>query len=270
MSEQEYSLRTLVAALDVIESFTSAQDSAQGVTEISQRLGLSKAQVFRILYTLTSRGYVQQYPDTQKYALGLGFLALGEAVRSRIDLLRVAEPFLVELANLSGDTTYLVVRFGTGTLLADRRQGRKVLQVTTPIGQVLPHHVAAGPKVLLAYMPEPDREHTIKHLELTAYTPATITDRVELKRHITQILRQGYASDEGDFEPDVYAVSAPVWGHLGTVVAALTIAAPRSRCGRERQKQLSGLVMSSARGLSSELGARVEELSDAGLLKQRA
>jgi DNA-binding IclR family transcriptional regulator len=270
VSERDYSLRTLEAALDVIESFPSATDCAQGVTEISQRLGLSKAQVFRILYTLTSRGYIQQYPDTQKYALGLGFLALGEAVRSRIDLLRVAEPFLVELANLSGDTTYLVVQFGTGTLLADRRQGRKVLQVTTPIGQVLPHHVAAGPKVLLAYMPEADREHTIKHLELTAYTAATITDREELKRHIAQILKQGYASDEGDFEPDVYAVSAPVWGHLGTVVAALTIAAPRSRCGRERQKQLSGLVMSSARRLSSELGARVGDLREGGLLKQRA
>jgi DNA-binding IclR family transcriptional regulator len=270
VSEQEYSLRTLVAALDVIESFTSAQDSAQGVTEISQRLGLSKAQVFRILYTLTSRGYIQQDPHTHEYALGLGFLALGEAVRSRIDLLRIAEPFLVELADISGDTTYLVVRFGEGALLADRRQGRKVLQVTTPIGHVLPHHVAAGPKVLLAYMPEPDREDRIRQIELTSYTPATIANRDELRRHLAQILKQGYAYDEGDFEPDVYAVGAPVWGHMGNVVAALSIAAPRNRCDRERQKQLSELVMSRARRLSAELGARVGELPDGGLLKQSA
>jgi DNA-binding IclR family transcriptional regulator len=260
--DRDYSLRTLQAALDVIESFPSAPDNAQGVTEISQRLGLSKAQVFRILYTLTGRGYMQQLPRTQKYALGLGFLALGEAVRSRIDLLRIAEPFLVELADLSGDTSYLAVRFGGGALLADRRQGQKVLQVTTPIGQLLPFHVAAAPKVLLAYLPEPEREQTIRQLELPAYTPATITDREELRRHIAQIRRLGYAADQGDYEPDVYAVSAPVWDHLGTVVAALSIAAPRSRCGRQRQRQLSTLVRSSARRLSSELGARVEGLSD--------
>jgi DNA-binding IclR family transcriptional regulator len=262
VSEREYSLRTLQAALDVIESFPSAPDNTQGVTEISQRLGLSKAQVFRILFTLTSRGYIQQFPDTQKYALGLGFLTLAEAVRNQIDLLRTAEPFLAELADQSGDTTYLVVRFGSGALLADRRQGRKVLQVTTPIGQVLPYHVAAGPKVLLAYMPEADRERTIRHLELMEYTSATITDREVLRRQIEQILTQGYASDEGDYEPEVYAVGAPVWGHLGSVVAALSLAAPRSRCSRERQKQLSRMVISSAQRLSSELGARVEQTSD--------
>lgn len=262
MSDQKYSLGTLEAGLDVVESFLSSETSAQGVTEISQRLGLSKARVFRILYTLVSRGYIQQDPHTQKYALGLGFLGLGEAVRSRIDLLRAAEPFLVELAAISGDATYLVVRLSGGALLADRRQGRQVLQVTTPIGQILPHHVAAGPKVLLAYLPEPEREQVINHMTLTSFTPNTITDRDVLRRQIAQILEQGYASDEGDYESDVYAVSAPVWGHMGGVVAALSIAAPRSRCGQERRNQLSGLVMSSAARLSTELGARAGELAD--------
>lgn len=256
MTEQEYPLHTLEAAFDVIESFLSAQDSAQGVTEISRRLGLSKTRVFRILYTLTGRGYVQQDPHTQKYTLGLGFLALGEAVRNRIDLLRAAEPFLVELADVSGDTSYLVVRLSTGAMLADRRQGRQMLQVTTPIGQVLPHHVGAGPKVLLAYLPEPEREHAINQMEFTSYTPNTIADRDELRQYVARVLEQGYASDEGDYEPGVCAVGAPVWDHSGSVVAALSIAVPQSRYSEERRKQLIELAMDAARRLSAALGAR--------------
>src|SRR4030042_1972013 len=95
-------------------------------------------------------------------------------------------------------------------------------------------------------------------------------DRNELRRHLAQILKQGYAYDEGDFEPDVYAGGAPAWGHMGSVVAALSIAAPRNRCDRERQKQLSELVVSRAKRLSAELGARVGDLRDGGRLRQSA
>jgi DNA-binding IclR family transcriptional regulator len=79
MAQSEYSISALEAALDVAESFLTPNGTIRGVSEISRQTGLHKNRVFRILSTLSNRGYIEQDQVTQKYRLGSGFLVLGEA-----------------------------------------------------------------------------------------------------------------------------------------------------------------------------------------------
>jgi DNA-binding IclR family transcriptional regulator len=254
MSEREYRFHSLEASLDVIEAFLTGDGAPLGVTEISQRLNLNKSRVFRILSTLTSRGYVRQDPQTQKYRLGPGFLAVGEAVRRQFALQEAAEPFLVELAERTGDAVYLAVRAGTGSVSISRHQGHHVLQVTTPVGQALPLHIGGCPKLLLAYLPEAEQEHIVEEMVLTRFTPNTITDRDELRRHLAQIRAQGFAIDEEDFEPGVYVVGAPVWDFSGHVVAGISVATHAGRWSADRREELIALVVDAAGRLSTQLG----------------
>ena len=58
---------------------------------------------------------------------------------------------------------------------------------------------------------------------------ATPIDRVKLDQELKEILADGYAVNLGDNEPDIAAVSVPVFGHAGRVVLTLSVFGMLSR-----------------------------------------
>jgi DNA-binding IclR family transcriptional regulator len=128
------------------------------------------------------------------------------------------------------------------------------LQVATPIGQSVPLHVGASPKILLANAPEEERETLLKELSLQRFTPNTITDINELRRCLNEIREKGYAVDEEDYERGVYAIGAPVRDGTGRVIAGITITTPESRYSLERRETLIVQVLEAAREISRRLG----------------
>ena len=83
--KSNYIIRSVSHALDVIEQFFGEADEL-GVTELSKRLKLHKNNIFRLLATLESRGYIEQNKATENYRLGIRCLQLGQAYVSRMGL----------------------------------------------------------------------------------------------------------------------------------------------------------------------------------------
>ena len=207
-----------------------------------------------VLKTLEQRGYSELDPDTQGFRLGSKFLEFGKLVQGKDALRRVAEPFLMKLAQTTGDSAHLLIRFQDNAITVDRFQGHYRLQVATPIGQPLPLHVGASPKILLANAPEEERKIILKNLNLQRFTPNTITDKNELRRCLDEIRERGYAVDEEDYEMGVYAIGAPVRNDTGRVIAGITITTPESRYSLERREMLIEQVLETARKISRSLG----------------
>jgi DNA-binding IclR family transcriptional regulator len=256
MSEREYSISSLEAALDVAESFLSPNGSVRGVSEISRQTGLHKTRVFRILSTLTKRGYIDQDPGTQKYRLGSRFLVLGEAYRGGLDLRSVAISLMRELALESGDAAHLFVLSDDRALCLEVQLGEHIVQAATKVGDRLTLNVGATPKILLAYQPEPIRSITLEKMEYLQYSPKTIMDRAELEKVLAQIQSQEYCIAEEDYELSTYAIGAPIRDHTGEVVAALSLAIPQSRYSPELKVRKLSLVIEATRRLNQKLGYR--------------
>jgi DNA-binding IclR family transcriptional regulator len=242
------------AALDVAESFLSSPGGISGVTDIARQTGLQKNRVWRILNTLVARGYVQQDVRTGQYSLGPGFLVLGEAFRDRLDLRRLAQPLLSEMADVTGDAAFLFVPFGRAAVCTDMRTGRHTVQALASLGESIPLHIGASPKVLLAFKSQSQRAEIMGTMGLERYTPATITDRGELLEEIDRIRANGYCVAEDDYELGANAVGAPVRDHTGQVVAALSLAVPHIRYDEQRRQQSIGLVLAASMRLSQMLG----------------
>jgi DNA-binding IclR family transcriptional regulator len=250
----QYVIEILDVALDVIEGLKAGNGAPQGASQLSRELGINRTRVFRVLKTLERRGYVQVDAETQRYSLALKFLELGESVRRQVDILRLAQPILRELAQQSGDSAVLVLLYGDKAVCVDRYQGQHMLQAEDPIGELLPLHIGASPKMLLAYMPEGERERIIQGMELTRFTPITVTDRDELWKRLQQIRSQGHAVSYGDLEIGICAVAAPVRDHSGGVVAGVTVTVPEIRFTPQHHEELVGLVGSAADRISEQLG----------------
>jgi IclR family KDG regulon transcriptional repressor len=259
--EGRYTIDILDIALDVIDKMASSQEEYHSLAPLARQFNINRSRMFRIFKTLERRGFVDFDQKTESYRLGLKFLSISQNIRDRLSLRREAEEILKNLAAETGDCAYLIISSGTSAIVIDRYTGGNMLQLSAPIGSMLPFHTGAAPKILLAYRPEDQRKRIIDEMEFTPFTPNTIIDRDILYRVLDEIRKNGYAVDEQDYELGAYAFGAPVFDHEGKVIAGLSIATPTIRYSLEYREKLIQLVKLSANNLSQKLGYQLSRSS---------
>lgn len=252
-AKANYLIQSVVHALNLLEEFCGHDDEL-GVTELSNRLKLHKNNVFRLLATLETKGYIEQNKSTENYRLGLKVLQLGQAYVQHSGLMQQAHPVLEALVAASGETAYLGVVRGCEVVYLDSVESPQTVRVITRTGERTPVYATATGKAQLAYMSEEDAE---RHLppELVALTPATITDRKEFKKALKKVETQGFALDLEEFEKDVRCVAAPIFDYTRRVIAAISLSGPAYRMQEDRlRKEIIPLLTQSAEQLSRRLG----------------
>jgi IclR family transcriptional regulator, KDG regulon repressor len=256
-----YSIEILDIAMNIIDMMALDAKEYQTPSSIARQFNINRSRAFRILKTLERRGFVEYEPKNEGYRLGLKFLAISRNIRTRLSVRAEAEEILRKIAEETGDTSYLLISSGNSAVVVERFSGDNMLQLSAPIGTMMPFHVGAGPKVLLAFLPEEQREVIIEKLELERFTPHTITDKRAFRRLVEEIRLNGYSVDEQDFELGAYAFGAPVFDHNGHLVAGISITTPSARYSTERRKELINIVKQSAEQLSGKLGYHHQSLS---------
>ena len=255
MSENDrYIIDVLDLALKIIDAMALSQQEYYSPADLTRQLNINRNRTFRVLKTLNQRGFVDYDPKTEMYRLGLKFLTISQNIRERLNIHREAEEILKSLAAETGDCVYLLISAGDAAVVVERYTGDNMLQMSAPIGTVLPFHVGAAPKVLLAFMPDDQRQKTLAEMKLASFTPNTITDEETFQDLLDTIRVRGYSTDEQDYELGAFAFGAPVYDHEGNVVAGMSITTPTTRCSPERRSDLIHQVMVAAQKLSTRLG----------------
>ena len=255
MADQEqYVIDSIDVALDVIEYLADTGGQPSGPSEIARELDISRSRAFRILKTLERRHYLRSDQETGEFNLGFKFLSISEKIHNQTMLRREAEPILLDLARRTGETILLVVRDGDAAVDLVSYEGDHILQAAVRVGERHPLHIGASNKILLAFLPESERECLIRQMPLTRFTDSTVTSRDELRDQLAKIRVQGYAVDVDSYEVGVHAIGAPLRDHTGDVVAGVTLTAPSARCGPDRRKELIESVIDAANGISKRLG----------------
>lgn len=252
--KNSYSIEVLDVALDVIEELADSGKETKRPSEIAIKLGINRTRVYRILKSLSHRGYVDCDSSGQGYTLGLKFLEIGTKIREQIDLRLIARPILLKLAQTTGDVAHLLVRYRQEAICIDFFQGENRLQVAGILGQTFPLYVGASPKILLAYIPREKQLGIINNLKMIQYTPNTITDREHLLTRLDQIRTRGFEVDEEDYEIGTMGVGAPVFDHSGEIVAGVTVTTPSIRYNNDRRAGLIELVCDAAAQVSERMG----------------
>jgi IclR family KDG regulon transcriptional repressor len=252
--KSEYIIQAVSHALDLLEQFHGEVDEL-GVTELSKRLKLHKNNVFRLLATLESRGYIEQNKATENYRLGLKSLELGQTFIKQMGLLRQAKPILDRLVKDCNETSYVAI-FKEGFIVyLDVVETDLTVRVVSRVGSRLPAHCTAAGKVHLAFMPDEEVDAAFPDRQLKAYTPRTITDRETLKKELQTVAEQGYAIDNEELDPGVRCVAAPIRDYTRRIVGAVSISGPSMRFTEERiETELIPLVLQASEDLSTRLG----------------
>jgi DNA-binding IclR family transcriptional regulator len=220
-------------ALDLVDL---VERSEQRLTagSIAHASGYSKPTVNRILAALVRRGFLAIDRRDQSYELGVRFTQLAAALRRSHDLVTIVEGHLIDLSSRSGET----VSLGVPETTAVRLVGRYHMGLETvpggPTGSRRPYHASAIGKAILSGMSEKLALRQINRNNLERFTDHTLLDRGQLFADLQLTRARGYALDNEEIVTGVCCVAVPLYAADGTVIAALSLAAPAHRMTAQR------------------------------------
>ena len=96
--KDSYCIRSVENALLLLEALAE-EDARCSLSQLSQRLGMTKASLFRLMATFESHGYVERKNESGEYKLGLAAFEVGQKLLSRMTLLHKARPAMAQLTS---------------------------------------------------------------------------------------------------------------------------------------------------------------------------
>ncbi len=201
-------------------------DGQTPLTALAAPLALPRSTLHRLAGALEDAGLISR--------LERGRYVAGPALAERLggmswagQLVRLARPLLRELANEYGATahlgvmehdmvTYLVKEAATGAPAVFTRETAQLEAYCSGIG-----------KVLLAWLPEAERERYLAGGPFVGLTARTITDPAQLRLCLQQVRAEHYAVDNGEIAEGLYCLAVPVGLEHGSVRAGISLSFPQ-------------------------------------------
>lgn len=248
------SIRSVERAAAVIQALSASGRSGSRLVDIAAETKLSKTTVHRLLGTLSKIGWVEQEDESGTFFLGLPMVGFGVAASDRHGLLDVAEPHLLRLAELTGDTVYLSVRAGSRALCVDQAVGSFPIRTLNPrVGDRLRLGTCAGSLALLAWLNDDEIEHIIRDDAENVGGGSLGLESTVLRQMIDEARTNGYAYFPGLLIPDSAGLGVPVRGADGHPVASLSVAAIEPRMTEPRRSQIVEWLQQEASAFSEAL-----------------
>ncbi len=244
----------LAKAFGILDLFQLDQPT-WSQSEIVKSSGLNRSTVSRLVRYLRDSGYLVQYEQTGRYALGLAAVNLGRRADSSFDLKTLGQPAMEELSRATDETIILTELSQAARLVTcvNQIEGRHGgLRVFERIGATFPLHAGAAPKAILALLPEMQREAYLNG-ELEAVTENTPTDPASIRGDLEMTASRGYSISTEETYPGVAGVGAAFRGPDGSPVGSIAIAAPMQRVNSAKLDEYGQMLVASTRRVTALL-----------------
>jgi len=248
-------IKSLIKAISVMKCF-DPNNSEMGVSNVAQRVGLSRPTANRILSTLVYGGLLEQNGATGKYMIGSGLFSLGNLFLISRDIVKVAEPVVKELNELAGEVVNVHIRDKGYSTIVLREESKHTFRFAYHVGSVFPAYAVSAGKALLSELTDAEIDSLYPNERLMPLTPKTVTTRTELKKELEQVRKTGVAFNREQAREGVESIASVIRDASGTAVAAMSIAAPVFMMNQVKRKKLTTIVRLGTSLMSYQLGYR--------------
>ena len=237
--KDSYNIRSVENALLLLEALAD-EDSKCSLAQLSQRLDMTKASLFRLMATFENHGYVKRGQRSGEYQLGLAAFEVGQKLLSKMTLLKKARPVMAQLVRQCDETVYLVVQRNQEALfmeMADNDQKVKIVPLTS---QRFPLESCASGRIFLTF--------SQVNVELLA-------NRTHLADEIIQCRRQRYCIDHNGVGEGSTCMAVPLFETGEVLAGCLALVAPSFRMDDSRiNKELLPALKASGEMISARMG----------------
>ena len=223
---RDTSIQSIKNACTILE--TLLQWNGASVSELSERVDLSKSSIHNHLQTLVDTGFVVK--NGQEYDIGLQCLTLGGYARDHHELYQSARSTIDQLARETGELALVTTHDRGKSVYLYQAHGVEAVTTDSYLGIRLPLHCTATGKAMLAHM---DREQVKKIIDsngLSPQTESTTTEPEQLFEELETIRDRRFALDDEERIHGMRGVASPILDRDdNSVLGALSVTGPSSR-----------------------------------------
>ncbi|GAL06163.1 transcriptional regulator KdgR KDG operon repressor [Photobacterium aphoticum] len=253
-TKQPESVSSVQKTMAIFETLCTEKEI--GISDLSQRLMMSKSTVYRFLQTMKTLGYVSQEGETERYALTLKLFEVGAGALSNIDIISYAHTEMSKISDETMEALHLGALDGDSIIYIHKIDSKYKLSMQSRIGKRNPLYSTAIGKVLLAERSEEDVRERLKDVVFTQSTPKTHKGIEDLMAELVKVRAQGYGEDNEEQEVGLRCLAVPVYDRFNQVVAGMSISLPTMRFTESKKEEFIKLLHASAAEVSSRLGCK--------------
>ncbi|CAM4149942.1 MULTISPECIES: DNA-binding transcriptional regulator KdgR [Aeromonas] len=246
------SVSSVLKVFGILQALSEQKDI--GVTELSQRIMMSKSTVYRFLQTMKTLGYVNQEGETDKYTLSLKLFELGGRALEHQDLIQIADVQMHRLGKLTKETLHLGALDENSVVYLHKIDSEYNLRMYSRIGRRCPLYSTALGKVMMAWLPEEEVRSMLAGVTFERFTEHTLANVDALLAELTQVREQGYAEDNEENENGLRCFGVPIYNRMGRIITGLSLSLPIVRFEESKRAELVSLLHEAAARISAELG----------------
>jgi IclR family acetate operon transcriptional repressor len=246
MSKGTPQISSLKRTLTMLEAVI-ADGGHSSMTVLARKIGMPVATAHRQVTTLVAEGYLLPAGGGRHFA-GARLLGLLHRLDEKQIIANVAAPLLHELA----DRVRSVVQLGTfeNDMVTYRiKTGRGANALFTKIGMQLEAYCSGIGKVLLANLPDTEREAYLASGPFVALTERTIVEPNRLRLELDTVQKQGFAIDDEEVAPGLRCMAVPLRQSDGRVLAAISVSQALSSRHRLDDSPLRNLLTETAHAI---------------------
>ena len=241
-------------ALQVLEALASSTGTMSH-TDLAKVLAIPKSSLTAVIGDLLELGYVSQDDVTKRYELAPAVMTLARSFLENCDIVRMGRPVLTRIVSeIDEATTLALVDGDQGLVVAQEVSSRPGAPRIISLGERAPLSTTSAGKIMLAFLPKDHRARLLSTIPLPRTARNSVTDRDALAAEIEQVREMGVSFSREEAIDGVVAVSVPVWGADGQLVAALSTAVPAYRFDAALEEKIITQLKKGAETLTVSLG----------------
>ena len=218
-------------------------------TETASFLGFNRSTCHRFLVMLKELGYVVR-DNSSRYRLSFKIFELGMKVNNKLEIKKIAYPFMMQLAAEFNETVNLGYWAGMSVVHVEKLDTEEVLRIDVKVGSLAPAYCTGLGKAILAHLPAHELEAYLNNIEFRAFTENTIVSKEELVEELKKVRERGFAIDDEELAKGLRCVAAPVLLSDGYPLHSISIAGPSARITHRVLEKLQDAVPKVARALT--------------------
>jgi IclR family acetate operon transcriptional repressor len=238
--------------MDLLEYF-SVRGQPATLAEICRQLGWPKSSAFKLLATLTGRGYLHEplgrglhYPS-HKWQTVVGSIGQSDPIPPALfDLLR-------DLSVRTGETAVLASISGSNAYFIEAVEPENPVRYAAQSGKTVPLHVSAVGRALIAQLSDAQRATLLGRTEFKRYTAASLLNARDVEQEIVRGIRRGHFEGKGELNEDLGGVAVSM--NLPSRPLAVMVAGPLHRI-RPRYAEIARLLVQQARKAGRAIGVK--------------
>ncbi len=251
-SKQPESVAAVLKVFAILQALGERDET--GISDLSMRLAMPKATIYRFLQTMKSLGYVRQEADSERYGLTMRMYELGTKALQYPNLIDLAKGHMQTLADQTGETVHLGTLIDSEIIYVHKVDSRHMLGMYSRVGRRAPLHCTAIGKVLLAWEDPARVERILEGCDFKRYREKTITSRKAYLEELQRTRAQGFGQDREEFDDHIRCVAIPIFDRLNQPVAGLSVSFPTFRFNEEKEPALVQMLTQASRVISGQLG----------------